>query len=477
MPLRLRLALLFAAATTAVVGVAGAVFVLQLNDSLDDALDGTIDARLVALADRMTLSGVGDLQMQDSEEPVQILSPTGRVEVSSHVSGTPMVTVAQIRELGGGQTSGEPLPPSFVANARSPEPRPSTIHFTTTSGDERTRIGATKAANGDVLVIGMDTEIADVAADRIERAMFFGGPPAILVAGLGAWVLAGAALRPVARMSRQAAEISAHDSATTLAVPKTNDEIAILARTMNDLLGRLRAALASERRFVSDASHELRTPLTTLSAELELAARPGRSLQDLQRAISAARADTDHLGKLATDLLLLAQAQSDQPLLYRSDLDVGAVAEAAASDANLREQIRPGASRSAERVTVRKTDCAVPSVVADPDRLRQVFDNLLDNATRHDPHGPIEIDIQPRGDNVVTTIRDHGPGFPPDFIPHAFQRFRRADGVRGRADGGTGLGLSIAAALIHAHGGTITAANHPDGGAVLTVELPNQPEL
>jgi two-component system, OmpR family, sensor kinase len=117
------------------------------------------------------------------------------------------------------------------------------------------------------------------------------------------------------------------------------------------------------------------------------------------------------------------------------------------------------------------------AVVADPDRVRQVLDNLIRNAVQHSPAGStVEVtcrlmasDERPR---LAIEVRDHGPGFPPGFLPHAFERFRRADHARGRADGGTGLGLAIVASIARAHGGTAAAANHPEGGAVVRIELP-----
>ena len=111
-----------------------------------------------------------------------------------------------------------------------------------------------------LLVTGTDTDISDSADEHVEKGFLFLGPPTVLVAGLAAWWLAGAVLRPVERMRRQTADLGEHDDGTHLAVPATRDEIAALATTMNGLLDRLRGALAHERGFVADAGHELRTP-------------------------------------------------------------------------------------------------------------------------------------------------------------------------------------------------------------------------
>jgi two-component system OmpR family sensor kinase len=116
-------------------------------------------------------------------------------------------------------------------------------------------------------------------------------------------------------------------------------------------------------------------------------------------------------------------------------------------------------------------------VTADQDRLRQAVDNLLSNAIRHSPAGGTVELAAARGrrhaqDLVVIEVRDQGPGFPPGFLPHAFERFSRADAGRSRAEGGTGLGLAIVDFIARAHGGRAVAVNRPDGGAQVSVELP-----
>ncbi|MDX6585035.1 MAG: two-component system, OmpR family, sensor kinase [Solirubrobacterales bacterium] len=137
---------------------------------------------------------------------------------------------------------------------------------------------------------------------------------------------------------------------------------------------------------------------------------------------------------------------------------------------------RAANARAADRMVGVEVDCPLElTVVADPDRLRQAIDNLLDNALRHSPTGePVQLTARQRAAPSVLeiTVRDHGPGFPTAFIPHAFERFRRADTARARVDGGAGLGLAIVAAIIRAHGGEATADNHPTGGAIVAVRLP-----
>jgi signal transduction histidine kinase len=109
----------------------------------------------------------------------------------------------------------------------------------------------------------------------------------------------------------------------------------------------------------------------------------------------------------------------------------------------------------------------------DPDRVRQALDNMIDNALRFAPRGSqVTVSARPSGDALVIEVADTGPGFPGDYLPHAFERFRRPDTGRARSQGGAGLGLAIVAAIAAAHGGTVTARNSPAGGAVVIIELP-----
>ncbi|PZS40585.1 MAG: two-component sensor histidine kinase, partial [Pseudonocardiales bacterium] len=251
-----------------------------------------------------------------------------------------------------------------------------------------------------------------------------------------------------------------------LAVPSTRDEIAALGATLNGLLARLQEALERERGFVADAGHELRTPLAILRTELELAARPGRSWEELVEAVSHAGNETDRLIRLAEDLLLLARADNAQTFLRPGPLALPDLLATAARGAR---------TRAAERgVSVVVHSPSPLSVAADPDRLRQAVDNLLDNATRHAPAGSVvEITATSSPTGTVTVeVADRGPGFPEEFLPHAFERFHRAETARTRDGGGTGLGLSILQAIAQAHGGQATARNRSGGGAAVTLELP-----
>lgn len=234
---------------------------------------------------------------------------------------------------------------------------------------------------------------------------------------------------------------------------------------MNDLLARLHHSLARQREFVADASHELRTPLAVLGAELELAVRPGRSAEELRQAIADAQDEVARLTRLTNDMLLLAGSDEGK-------LPVRPVPTL------VRELLDRSADRAAGPAVATRARCVVdapPDLVAllDADRIRQAVDNLVDNAQRFAPAGSqIAVTGRASGSCLVIEVADDGPGFPASYLPHAFERFRRPDGGRARSDGGTGLGLAIVAAVATAHGGSASARNRPDGGAVVAIDLP-----
>ena len=289
---------------------------------------------------------------------------------------------------------------------------------------------------------------------QVARELTVGGAVFVAVAGLGAYGLARAALSPVERLRRQVAAISARDEASRVEIPPTRDEVAALAGTMNELLARLQRALARQRAFVADASHELRTPLAVLRGELELASRPGRDRDELAAAVRSAAAEAERLARLTDDLLLLARSDEDRLSLRREPTDIG---ELLARSAGLASS-RLAAAGIACRVDIRAGICAY----IDADRIRQAVDNLVDNALRFAPGGSaIVLAAVTDGADLDLKVRDSGPGFPDDFLPYAFERFRRPDTSRSRNDGGAGLGLALVQAIAAAHGGWRRPATAP----------------
>jgi signal transduction histidine kinase len=249
-----------------------------------------------------------------------------------------------------------------------------------------------------------------------------------------------------------------------LPVPPTDDELARLAVTLNQLLDRMRASARQQRDFAADAAHELRTPLTTLLAGLEVA-RSGGTRTDWDQAADTAVAQAHRLTAIIDDLLLLARTDADR--LSRSDrVDMAAVvAEAVAAD--------PAADGAANGVRLR-VEAHVPDdpveVDGDQAALERALRNLLDNARRH-ARSSVEVAVCREGSRAVVTVSDDGPGVPDDELDAIFTRFHRTDGSRARSHGGAGLGLAIVRGVARSHGGDATASRGPDGGLSVRMTL------
>jgi signal transduction histidine kinase len=282
-----------------------------------------------------------------------------------------------------------------------------------------------------------------------------------VLASVVGFAVAGLSLRPVERMRRRAAEISADTPGERLPVPPTRDEIERLGVTLNDMLARLELGLARERAFVADAGHELRTPLALLRTELELALRQGRTMEELRAAMRRSAEETDRVAQLAESLLLIASSDRGELPLDLQPLDVGDLLGTVANRF---------AWRADEARRPLSVELAAPDVQVTGDRLRveQALSNLVDNALRHGA-GRVTLSSAISGDVVELHVSDQGAGFPGELLPRAFERFSRGDVARGR--GGAGLGLSIVDAIARAHGGSAHIANHTATGADVWLEL------
>jgi signal transduction histidine kinase len=263
-------------------------------------------------------------------------------------------------------------------------------------------------------------------------------------------------------MRRRAAALSATKLGERLPTAGGNDELGRLGRTLNELLARVDDAVARERTFVSDASHELRSPLAMLRTELELIARDRPSGGALQDAVASAVEETDRLRRLADDLLVLARADDERLTVRPEPLDAAELLDAAATRA------RAGSATETPRITAH----AQPGlrVLADRGRIEQALANLVSNALRH-AGGDVRLEARDAGARVELHVLDDGPGFAPDFLPAAWERFARGDPAR--TEDGAGLGLAIVRTIAELHGGDAQAANRPGGGADVWIALPS----
>lgn len=229
------------------------------------------------------------------------------------------------------------------------------------------------------------------------------------------------------------------------------------------MLGRLEAAIERERAFVDDASHELRTPLALHKTELELALRYGDDAAELKKAIAASIDEVDRLINLAEGLLVVARSEKGELALDLAPVDLARLLDDTA------ERFSGRARQAGRELTVAANGAG--TVDADRVRIEQALTNLVDNALRYG-EGPVLLSARGENGTVELSVTDTGPGFPAEFLPHAFERFSRADSSRTR--GGSGLGLAIVDAIASAHRGTVHARNRAGGGAEVVIRLPRQ---
>src|ERR1019366_1009888 len=405
MPIRLRLALAFAAAAALLFAVGGWLFSSALSAAQLGAIDSQLTAQLTQAARYLPGNGTGPRPARapapaPGEYIVQVVDSAGRVRGASPDAGTtPLLTAAELSQA-----------------------RQAQVSATRTIDEGDTRITAAPLAGhpGLVAVAAVSLETYDATQSQVARELAIGGGVFVAIAGLGAYWLTRAALSPVERLRRQVAAISARGSVAGVEVPRTRDEVAALAGTMNDLLSRLRRTLDRERAFVDDASPELRSPPAVRPGKLELAGRPGRSPEELAAAVRGSAEEAERLARITDDLLVLARGDAGQLDLRLRETD-------------LRQLLPPGPPRPAGRRAAARVPCRidVPAgtrACVDPDRIRQAIDNLLGNALRFAPAGSvIAIVARNDGPDLSIEVRDAGPGFPADFLPHAFERFRRPD--------------------------------------------------
>jgi signal transduction histidine kinase len=366
---------------------------------------------------------------------VQVVDGSDRVRAASLEADrlVPMLYPAELARARGGEklfVNGDRLglagPVRVVAKSAGPADDPQTVLVARSMGDAFRGVGAVRT----ILLIVF--------------------PLIVLALAAWAWRTIGATLRPVEELRRGAEEITGTDRSTRLPVPAGDDEIHRLATTLNGMLDRLEAGRARQRQFVSDAAHELRSPLANMRTQLEVAQRLDGSTD--WAAVSAdLLLDTERLSRLVDDLLLLA----------RSD-EVAAAARAEPVDV----------SKLVAEVAARYPSVTVaPSqgprwTVAEPDGLRRVVANLLDNAVRH---ATSTVCVAVTGDGF--TVTDDGPGIPEADRSRVFERFTRLDDARARDAGGAGLGLAIVRELVRRSGGTVSLGDAAPGLRV-DVHLP-----
>ena len=243
------------------------------------------------------------------------------------------------------------------------------------------------------------------------------------------------------------------------------DEIAQIGEEFNSLTDRLQTTETLRRRFVSDASHELKTPLAAIRLLTDSILQTNNmDMETVRDFVTDIGSEAERLSRITEDLLRLTRLDSNQ-------VDPPEVVEVAPVVEQVMRMMSLLAQEKGTELTCQTGgDCRV---LATKGEVHQVIYNLTDNAVKYSgSHGSVRVELRRDGNDVVLTVADNGPGIPEEDLPRVFERFYRVDKARSRAAGGTGLGLSIVQDTVTKRGGTVSAANRPEGGAVFTVRWP-----
>jgi two-component system sensor histidine kinase MprB len=321
-------------------------------------------------------------------------------------------------------------------------------------------------ASGGAVQVARPLDEIDQQLSRLLVALaVLGAVGVALGVGLGAFV-ARTALVPIARFTSRTEKLTSRRDVSQRMEVVGDDELARLARSFNSTLDALESAVESQRHMVADASHELRTPIASLRANVQ-------NLEDAERLPPEERdkmhadivEELDELTSLVSDVVELAKGA--KPGEAQDDVRLD----------QLLENLVDRAQRRAGSAVDIRLDVEPTLIRGEPERLGRAVSNLLGNAVKWSPPGGVvEVALA----DGILTVRDHGPGFREEDLPHVFERFYRAPAARGMS--GSGLGLAIVQQAAEAHGGFVEASNAPDGGALLRagfgprLELEEAPE-
>jgi signal transduction histidine kinase len=430
---------------TLVVGVTlviGAVIlVATLRAALTRGVERSVRQQADAAADVLEAGETpGVVTNDDDDTAAQVLDADGRV-----IAANPTARAA----------GDDPL-------VDDPSPGESTV-VDVPGTDERflaVSAGADAPDGPRTVIVASTLEVAEDSSTVVTGLLAIGLPLLVAIVAAITWRVVGRSLAPVEEIRAAADAVSATDLGRRVPVPRSDDEIARLADTMNRMLDRLERSQDRQRRFVSDASHELRSPIATIRQHAEVArGHPGSTTTDALAATVLAEAL--RLQRLVDDLLVLARADEHGLALSRQPVDL--------DDLVLDEARR---LRSTTDLAVDATGVSAGAVSGDADALRRIVRNLADNAARH-AAGRIALSLAERDGTVTFAVEDDGPGVPPTDQARVFERFVRLDDARVRADDtGSGLGLAIVAELVAALDGDVAMSAAALGGTRVEVTLP-----
>ena len=341
--------------------------------------------------------------------------------------------------------------------ARGGEPRFDDVK----AGDTDLRVLTEPVTNGTAIQVARSLEDTNQTLNTLVLILALVSAGGIALAAALGPVVARAALAPAGEVSDAAEQVARTHDLTHRIEVRGDDELGRLSASFNEMMAALERSETAQRRLVADASHELRTPLATLRTNIETLGRSdGLDEEERKRLVADLTQELEEMTGLVGDVVELARAPG-QDAIVRQDVALDELTR----DAIERAERRARGIRFESRIE--------PSLIhADPQRVGRAISNMLDNAAKWSPPGgSVEVDV----DHGRVTVRDHGPGFSEGDLDKVFDRFWRADETRGRP--GSGLGLAIVQRVAEEHEGMARASNAPDGGAVVSLELPELPAV
>ena len=312
-----------------------------------------------------------------------------------------------------------------------------------------------------LLEVAQSSNHIDAAMSRVRWALLASILVALILASVSGAAVVRGALAPVSRITKTARDIeTSSDLSRRVDYKGTSDEIGELAATFDHMIRHLDKVFQSQRYFVADASHELRGPLTVIRGNLDLLKRK-LGEEERQESLKAIERESIGMSRIVDDFLLLAEVESGQPAQQQTVPLKNILAE---------EIKRAKALVGGRKITLERQEDL--TVQGDPQRLRQLLANLVDNAIKYTlEDGTITLSLFRDGLWACLEVTDSGIGIPPEHLPYIFDRFYRVDKARSRGSGGTGLGLAIVKGIAEQHDGKVTVTSEPGRGSKFTVWL------
>jgi heavy metal sensor kinase len=472
--IRAQLILWYTSVFAVILLIAGMLFYLQLQDSLSNSFDTTLQTQ-AQMIDEDIVEDIHEAQGRITIQNEAATMPDFNIDISNKLThyrssfgpmiglfnaqGKPVRETTTFREL--------LIPPNSILNSMHGN---SWIGSTTNrSGSPMRLYSQPLLVNGKVFAI---IEVAQSLGDlhdtlkRVTKELLKLGLVVLFFSAMGIYIFTYRAFAPIRRLIQTARAIKAGDLRKRVQVPRAQDEVRFLAVTLNEMIAHLDEMFTRQRRFVADASHELRTPIAAIRSKTDVALLQTNLPDEYAVVLQEINAETVRLSHLINDLLALARGDEGQTHFEHEPVQLNRLAETVVANAE--------ALAIERRVALRVRIAGPVTILGDETRLIQMIINLLDNAILYtNAGGSVTLTLMQTQTHVVLTIQDTGIGIAPEHLPHIFERFYRADPAHTKTErGSSGLGLSIVEWIVRAHNGTITIESQVGRGSTFTVKLP-----